>query len=189
MKCAIIGASSISSDMTSKQIEQLEFLGKWLAEHKVELLTGACDGVPYIVGKACVQEGGIVKGFSPAVDLNDHIKQYKHPVDGCTSLVFLESDNTNINTRFLIRSIPLIAEADVILCISGNWGTLNEVTVGIISGKKHIVLTEFGGISEMLVELYESIRRECNYNYGEVVCFAENVESVCLELLRIMNIE
>ena len=189
MKCAIIGASVIPTSMKDSHIEQLEFLGKWLAAHKIEFLTGACGGVPYIVAKACIEEGGSVKGFSPAVNLHDHIHHYNHPIDGCTSFVFLESENTNINTRFLIRSIPLINEADVILCISGNWETLNEVTIGVISGKKHIILTEFGGIIETMLNLYENLNKECSYNYGEDVRYVKNVESACCELNRIINDE
>ena len=105
-------------------------------------------------------------------------------MDGCTSLVFLESDNTNINTRFLIRSIPLIDEADVVISIAGNWGTLNELTLSVISGKKHIVLTGFGGICDNFSSLYRKLSIECNYNYGEEFYFTQNIEDVYNLLLQ-----
>lgn len=178
MKCAIIGGSVIPKTITIKQMGEIKELGKWFANNDIELLTGACGGFPYLLGKACVANGGTVIGYSPAANLDDHIELYKHPTDGCSSIVYLNTESDNLNMRFLLRSIPLMESAETVLCLEGNWGTLFEVVTGVLCGKKQIIWQGFGGISNEFSDIYNRTAPLCKYEYGEKIYFVDNIEMV-----------
>ena len=57
MKVAIAGLSKMSTVSAIDAPTYFEF-GQWCAQQGIELLTGACGGVPYQVGKGAVSAGG-----------------------------------------------------------------------------------------------------------------------------------
>lgn len=182
-KCAIIGGSSLEA-RGEDVIDNLKDFGAWCAEQGIELITGACDGYPYIIGKACVDAGGKVMGYSPAANLDDHVDNFKSPVDGCSNIRFLKNPVTDRDQRFLLRSFPLVEDADIIISVDGNWGTLYELTTAVISGKRILVLSNSRGISGGFEMLYSYMAVNCFYDYGESVEFFQSVEEVKAELTK-----
>lgn len=178
MKCSVIGGSVIREDFSEIDFESFNEIGKWLAEQDIKVLTGACGGVPHLIGKSCLAHGGEVYGYSPANSLDEHINKFSHPIDGCSEIKFLKSDSENMNMRFLLRSIPLLEEADVVICLEGNWGTLFEIVTGIICGKTIIFFNGFGGVTDNMDVLYEKLSNECRYNYGENIYFVSSIKEL-----------
>ncbi|WAW14707.1 hypothetical protein [Peptostreptococcus equinus] len=178
MRCAVIGGSSLGNQFTEDQRQDIENIGQWLAENKIELSTGACDGFPYLLGKACVESGGRVIGYSPAANYEEHTNEYKHPIDGCSSFIYLDKNDKSHNSRFLLRSLPLIEEANIVLSLEGNWGTLFELVTAIITGKKIIILKGFGGISDNFRQIYESLKVQSHYDYKESLVFVDSIEEL-----------
>ncbi len=178
MKCAIIGGSVLIRKLSSAEYQDINKLASYLVEKKIHVYTGGCDGFPYVVGKKCIEYGGTVLGFSPAISESEHVNIYHHPLDGCSKFVFMDSSSNNVNLAFLLRSLPLIEEADVVLALEGNWGTLFEVVTAVISGKKIILWKGFGGVSDDFEILYNKLSKECKYEYGEQVCYANDLDEV-----------
>lgn len=187
MNCALIGGSIIIEKLNDYQIKMLDELSAWLVSNNVKVLTGACGGFPHIVGKMCVEKGGEVIGYSPATNMNEHELVYNHPVDGCSHINYSYTKENDINARFLIRSIPLINDADVVISIEGNWGTLFELITGVICGKKIIIWKGFGGVTDDFEKLYKKYSAECHYNYGDSLVII-NTNSVD-ELLCVLKDE
>lgn len=178
MKCAIIGGSNLPDDIPSSVIEMVDEFAQYCHSKKIEVLTGACPGYPYLIGKACLKHGVNVVGYSPAQSMEDHVNDYQNPTDGCSSYIFLDEDEKNDNCGFLVRSIPLINNADIIIGIEGNWGTLFELTAGVICGKKIILWQGFGGVCDNFNETYQKISKESQREYGEEVYYAKTLEEV-----------
>src|SRR3989338_10048224 len=145
MKIAVCGSSII----TDKEIAKKAFeIGKELAEKNVFVLTGACAGYPYEAAKGAFSSDGKVFGISPAKDETEHIKKYNFPIDA-----FTEIEYTSLGIPG--RNLPLVKEADAIIIISGQIGSLNEFTIAFNDSKPIGILEGSGGITAIIMEVAE----------------------------------
>ena len=145
MKIAVCGSSSI----TSKEIAKKAFeIGKEIAENNILLLTGAGKGYPYEAVKGAASINGKIFGVSPAKDEAEHIDKYSFPTEGFTKIEY-----TNLGVPG--RNYPLIKEADAIIIISGQTGSLNEFTVAFHDNKPIGILENSGGITNIIKEISE----------------------------------
>ena len=183
MRCAIIGGSITPRNLSVENTKKFEDIATYFAKNNIEVLTGGCGGYPYLIGKMCIRHKAAVHGYSAANNKKEHVEIYEHPINGCSSISFLENDEKNINYRFLLRSLPLIFNADVIIAIEGNWGTLFELITGIICGKKIIIWQGFGGICDTFYSIYTTLANDCQYNYGESVFIAKSIG----EIIKILD--
>ena len=143
MKIAVCGSSII----TDKEIAKKAFeIGKELAEKNVLVLTGACRGCPHEAAKGAFSAGGKVFGISPAKDETEHIKKYSFPSDS-----FTEVEYTGLGIPG--RNLPLVKEADAIIIISGQIGSLNEFTIAFNDSKPIGILEGSGGITGIIREI------------------------------------
>lgn len=141
-------------------------IGREIALHNCILVTGGCPGLPYEAALGADKEGGMVIGISPAMNLKQHVEQYKFP-DKPHILIFtgMEKKGRNIiNTRTCNGAI----------FISGRTGTLNEFTtfydeaselhvVGLLAGSGGVVddmiipyldTTEKKGMASVVISKY-----------------------------------
>jgi len=119
MKIAVCG----SSNNLNKEIARKAFeIGKELAKNNVLVLTGAGNGYPYEAAKGTFSNNGKVFGISPAKDEEEHKQKYNFPIDAFTKIEY-----TNLGIPG--RNFPLVKEADAIIIISGQIGSLNEFTI------------------------------------------------------------
>ena len=145
MKVAVCG----SSNNSDKEIARKAFgIGKELAKNSVLVLTGAGNGYPYEAAKGAFSVDGNVFGISPAKDEEDHKQNYNFPMD-----CFTDIEYTNLGIPG--RNLPLVREADAIIIISGQIGSLNEFTVAFHYGKPIGILSDSGGITAILKEIAE----------------------------------
>jgi len=177
MKCAIIGASKL---LLTEKISEADYysFGTWCAKRGFSLLTGACQGIPYVVGRGCIENGGICIGFSPAVTQLEHTAEYLHPLDGCSEIRYYSDKTTDFNTRFILRSIPMIEMADCILAFNGSWGTMSELILGIFSGKKIILCGDSGGAAKAFQGCYLRLKGNETYKYDEEIIFVDTIDDV-----------
>ena len=145
MKIAVCGSSNNSDKETARKAFEI---GKELAKNHVLVLTGAGNGYPYEAAKGAFSNNGKVFGISPAKDEEEHKRKYNFPIDTFTKIEY---------TNFGIpgRNFPLVKEADAIIVISGQIGSLNEFTIAFHDGKPIGVLEASGGITGMLKEIVE----------------------------------
>lgn len=185
MKCAVIGGSHLAEGLSDDLKHAIEGLGGWLAQENIELLTGSCWGYPLLVAQACVRAGGVSVGYSPAHDLEEDRRVYGHPQEGFTRRVFLDAGHKGEYARLLMRSVPLVDDADVVVSLEGNWGTLMEQTAAIVCGKPLIVLVPSGGASAIFGSVYPTLAAENRNNYGDQVAFTQTIEEVKQEILAV----
>lgn len=145
MKIAVCGSGII----TGKEIAKKAFeIGKELAEKNVLVLTGAGKGYPYEAAKGAFSSGGKVFGVSPAKDEKEHINAYNFPNDAFTKIEY-----TGLGVPG--RNFPLVKEADAIIIISGQIGSLNEFTFAFNDNKVIGILQNSGGITNIIREVAE----------------------------------
>ena len=145
MKIAVCG----SSNNSDKEIAKKAFeIGRELAKNNVLVLTGAGNGYPYEAAKGAFSNNGKVFGVSPAKDEEEHADKYNFPTDA-----FNEIEYTGLGIPG--RNFPLVREADAIILISGQIGSLNEFTIAFHYNKPIGILNNSGGITALLKEIAE----------------------------------
>ena len=186
MKCAVIGGSVLPKDFDENQRVQCEMLGRWIADLGIEILTGACDGYPYMVSVGALAAGGKVVGYSPAIDAREHTLEYDHPVDAVSTMVFLDDYPSNSNMqRLLARSLPLVEESDFVLCIEGSWGTLMELVGAVCMSKPIITVNEFGGIAARFENLFLQMQGECQHPFSSELIAVQTMQEAREQIKRI----
>jgi predicted Rossmann-fold nucleotide-binding protein len=178
MKCAVIGGSHLADDLPEAQRSAYGQLGAWMAGEGIEVLTGSCWGYPLLVAQGCMAAGGSSIGYSPAADLEEDRTVYGHPDTGSTGHVFLDAGIQSPNARLLMRSIPLIEDADAVVSIQGNWGTLMEQATAIVCDKPLVVLEPSGGASALFGQVYAALAPENRNDYGRKVAFVQDTEQL-----------
>lgn len=155
-------------------VKKAHAIGKMIAENNCILVTGACPGVPYEASLSAKQHGGFTVGFSPACNMKEHASQYKYP-DDFDFLVF-----TGFGKKG--RNVVSIRTCDAVIFISGGSGSLNEFTIAYDEEKLCGVLTQTGGITEMIKDMEEkclSGRKAC----GKVI-YDENPERLVERIME-----
>jgi predicted Rossmann-fold nucleotide-binding protein len=156
MKITIYGGTNNKS-YSAEEIKSCEELGVFLAENKYEILTGACGGYPYFVGRGAVRAGGRVIGYTPARNLKEHVERYQFPVDGVSvkDMVFAEKEYSTKSENFLRRSMDMTPYSDIVVALGGSWGTYSELVFSFFAKKKIIIVDDFGGAGECFQSAYE----------------------------------
>ena len=145
MKIAVCGSNSV----TSKEIAKKAFeIGKEIAKSNVLLLTGAGNGYPYEAAKGAFSSNGGVFGVSPANNDEDHINKYSFPTENFTQIEY-----TGLGVPG--RNFPLVKEADAIILISGQSGSLNEFTIAFHYNKPIGILKDSGGITYIIEDIVD----------------------------------
>ena len=173
MKIAVCGSSKNSN----KEIARKAFeIGKELAKNNVLVLTGAGNGYPYEAAKGAFFNKGKVFGVSPAKDETEHMHKYNFPTD-----TFTEIEYTGLGIPG--RNFPLVKEADAIIIISGQIGSLNEFTIAFHYNKPIGILSNSGGITALLKEIAEICDK--NGEKGNIVYSKEPKELVQLVISKL----
>ncbi len=154
MKITIYGGTNNKS-YSEDEIKVCEELGEFLAKKGYEILTGACGGYPYYVGRGSVNAGGKVIGYTPALSLEEHTDRYKFATDGVTDLVWNDKDYPTNSENFLRRSMDMTPYSDVVVALGGSWGTFSELLFSFFAKKKIIIVDDLGGAGEMFQRSYE----------------------------------
>ena len=146
MKVTIYGGAN-NKKYTEKEIACSERLGAFLAKINAEVLTGACTGFPYFVGKAVIRNNPSAKviGYSPALNQEEHISKYRFPLDGVTHIEYVQKDGIHKAENFLKRSMDMSSFSDIVIAMGGSWGTYSELLFSFFYKKTIILIKEFGG--------------------------------------------
>jgi len=145
MKIAICGSGKAVDEGISKKAFEI---GKEIASNHILLLTGAGNGYPYEAAKGAFSNEGKVFGVSPAKDEKEHVNEYSFPTDA-----FTEIEYTGLGIPG--RNFPLVKEADAIIIINGQIGSLNEFTIAFHENKVIGILENSGGITNIIEKIAE----------------------------------
>ena len=186
MKITVYGGTN-NKYYSEKEIQACADLGKFLAQHGFEILTGACGGYPYYIGRGAVQAGGKVIGYTPAKDLQEHLERYKFATDGVTDLEFNKNILPTNSENFLKRSMDMTPYSDVVVALGGSWGTFSELLFSFFAKKKIIIVDEFKGAGEIF-DIVDDFFRQRDNN-PDVVNGAEIIHVPDLAALKKMLLQ
>ncbi|MEK6984316.1 MAG: hypothetical protein AABX33_07115 [Nanoarchaeota archaeon] len=144
MKIAICGSSlpPYNKNILKKAFE----IGKEIAVDNHTLRVGGCWGYPYEAAKGAFKKNGKVVAISPAMNKEEHINNYKFPNKNFTEIQY-----TGLGIPG--RNLPLVADSDAIIIISGQIGTLNEFTIAFYHKKPIGILKGSGGITGIINQI------------------------------------
>jgi len=142
MKIAISGSGNgTNPEILNKSKE----LGKLIAKNNHILLYGGCKGYPYSVARGALLENGKVIAYSPAKDEQEHIERYSFSIDHGIEYVYTKLGIPE-------RNIPLIKNADIVIILDGQIGTLNEFCIAFHENKE-IRILKLGDLPEILPKI------------------------------------
>ncbi len=150
-KIAISGAAE-TEFMEMNAMEEVNTLGKLIAEAGMVTVTGATTGAPYWAAKAAKEAGGIVIGISPAATKREHVKTYGLPVDYHDLILYTGFGYSGRNLLFT-------RAADAVITVCGRIGTLNEFTDAFEDGKPQGVLLGTGGTTDDIEKILQDAHR------------------------------
>ncbi|MBL7055728.1 LOG family protein [Candidatus Woesearchaeota archaeon] len=174
MKVAVCGSGNSMDDSIAKKTFDI---GKEIAKNNLLLLTGSCLGYPHEAAKGAFSNGGKVIGVSPAKNLENHKEIYNFPDENFTQLSF-----TGLGIP--ARNFPLVSEADAVIIVGGQTGTLNEFTIALAQNKPIGILEGSGGITKMIKEIAEV----CNKNgEKENIVYSKEPKELVNKLMEVVN--
>lgn len=160
-KIGIFGSAVYESEEIKTKAQEL---GLVLADYDVILITGACTGLPYQVALAAYKKNKTeIWGFSPARNYQEQVSLTPDDDNTIYSRLIYTHANfefvDNIAAARKYRNVLSTANCDGGIIVSGRMGTFNEFTNLYDMGKVIGVLTETGGIADILPELITKINK------------------------------
>ena len=167
------GAFVIGSQLAQDLARQI---GRGIARRGHIVITGATIGLPYIAGKAALEENGIVLGVSPARNPSEHVGRYNKPLDGCSFIFYTGQGYTG-------RNYLNLRNCDIGVFIGGEAGTLEEYCIGVYEGLVLGALTNSGGICGLLPQIVERFQT----SHGAISCFSTDPDTLLDEMIAAHN--
>lgn len=172
----VMGSASGSIMRNPKAIQSAQIIGKTIAEQGIELVNGACPGLPDLAAQSAKEVGGRTLGISPAISICSHIKKYKAPIEHYDQFIFT-------GMGLMMRDIINIRSSDGVIILPGGTGTLNEFTVAYDEGKPMGILTGHGGCANHINMILEFCARKPTNR----MVFSEDPKELVLKLIEIMK--
>jgi len=190
MKKIIVFGSENNKHYTPEQIEKCETLGRYLASIGAQVMTGGCKGYPYYVGRAAVKHGARVLGYTPALNLEEHIGHYNMPTDGVTELVFATKNFPTKSENYLMRSVDMTSLSDTVIVMGGSWGSFSELVMSFMMKKTMILIEEFEGAVQAFINAHEFFgARDVNpaVHFGTKIIRAKTVDEVIQKMSELVT--
>ena len=113
-----------------------EDVGGLIAKKGAVLVCGGHGGIMEAACKGAKEENGITLGIMP------------YSKDEANEFVDIAIP-TNLGN---IRNFLVVNSGDAVIAIGGRWGTLNEISFAMISGKKVILIRGTGGVVDDIIK-------------------------------------
>jgi uncharacterized protein (TIGR00725 family) len=119
-------AAVIGPGRCDARTEQLAYeVGAGLAEHGFALVTGGERGAMEAAARGASEAGGMAIGLLPGVD-----RERANPY----------CDVTVVTAIGHARNLAVVASADVVVAVGGEWGTLSEIGLAGVMGRPVVVV-------------------------------------------------
>ncbi len=152
MKIQVGVMGSAGGRISKRAREKAYELGRAIAGHDCVLLTGACPGLPYEAVRGCHQSGGMIVGISPALNLQEHITQYRSPYQEFDVMIYT-------GDGLMGREVTGIRSCDLVILIGGRSGTLGEFSIAYDEGKLIGVLQGTGGVANHVGDIVRIVAK------------------------------
>jgi len=124
---SVIGVGTCEQDSETARLA--EEVGRRLAEAGVSVVCGGLGGVMEAAARGAAQAGGEVIGILPGVSVDD-----ANPY--CTRVVATATGYA--------RNLAVVASADAVIAVGGEWGTLSEIGHARRFGRTVVALRSWG---------------------------------------------
>jgi uncharacterized protein (TIGR00725 family) len=131
MIISVIGAGTCNNEIYSIAEE----IGKLIAQKGAILVTGGLGGVMEAASKGALDAGGTTVGILPGFSKEDANKYVSIPI------------TTGLSHA---RNIIIARSADVVIAVSGEYGTLSEIAVALKLGKPVIGVKTWENIDGLI---------------------------------------
>lgn len=151
IKICVSGAAE-TTHCGDHALETAEELGRQIALHGCDIVTGATTGFPLWSAKGAKEAGGISIGLSPAASEKEHIEKFNLPLDYLDQIIYTGEGYPG-------RDILLTRSADAVILGCGRVGTLHEFAVSFEDGKPVGVLRGPWATDEIIQEILDNAYR------------------------------
>lgn len=162
MKIGVFGSSS--NDISEQIRINARRIGAEIARTGNTLVTGATAGVSHEAVNGARDAGGKAIGFSPAISLEEHVRNFNCPAEGFSDMIFIPKDFAHAKHPSMaakLRSIMAISHCDIVIIVGGRTGTMTEFAIAYDGGKNIGILEGSGGITERAIDtLLEDIDKK-----------------------------
>jgi len=161
MKIAVYGSALGGITDTLNQIAR--DVGREIARRGHTIVTGACPGLPYEAVLGAKELEGRIVGFSPAINLEEHIKRFNFPHEEFDELIYIPRDfiyHDQKGACLKLRNVYSVAFSDAVICVSGRFGTLNEFTIAYDLGKPIGLVSGTGGAVSQIPDLIRTFQKK-----------------------------
>jgi len=176
LKIGVMGGAS--GDIPQEHLDKAMQLGETIADAGCVVVTGSCPGLPLASARGAKNRNGMVVGISPALSLDEHAYKYQSPTLAHDVLIFTGSG-------LMGREVVNIRSSDMVVIIGGSSGTLGELAIAYDEGKLIGVLTETGGITDLVQDILEA----CDKQTGARVIYNSDPQQLIIQLLDIYRNE
>jgi hypothetical protein len=186
-KVTVFGGTN-NKNYSEHEQSECEKLGAFLGSIGADVLTGACGGFPYFVGKAAAENGSRVYGYTPAMDLAEHVDVYKFPTDGVTDLIYNDVKSATMAENFMKRSIDMTPFSDVVVALGGSWGTFFELLLSFWYKKTIILVEDFEGAVKAFDDVYKFFgERDINpdVHFGPTIIRVKNIDEAIQKIVEL----
>jgi uncharacterized protein (TIGR00725 family) len=170
-----VGVMGSAGGMLDEEVRlPVRRLGAAIARRGYVLITGACPGMPHEAVKGAKEQGGIVVGVSPALNLEEHATKYHSPTRGYDAIIYTGSG-------LMGREVENIRSCDVVIFAGGRSGTLGEFAIAYDESKVIGVLEGTGGVTQHLRKIISFVNKDT----GAMVCYDADPERLLDKLERV----
>jgi len=127
LKLCVSGAAE-TGHCAFDAFEKAKELGREVVRQGAVLITGATTGFPLWSAIGAKEENGISIGLSPASTEQEHVQEYKLPLDNLDIIIYTGFGYSG-------RNLLLTRASDAVFIGCGRIGTINEFTVAYEDGK------------------------------------------------------
>lgn len=182
--CVVGHANNISINEENKKWAKV--VADYVVENGYQLTTGGCIGIPELVANYVVEMGGDVLAYSPGTSVNEHITEFGFAENKNIKMRYLKETGASKNAKFLIRSVDLVEDADLVVCFKGTWGTLSELVFAVMCSKK-ILFLNIDKDNETLKQVYQLMQKINLYEWNEKFIEVDSIEKLKNELEKFKN--
>ncbi|MEF8848923.1 MAG: TIGR00725 family protein [Candidatus Thermoplasmatota archaeon] len=133
---SVCGSDSGDKNLSEKTLKTAEKVGCLIAERNAVLVCGGHGGIMKAACKGCKKTQGLTVGIMP------YNKKEANPyID-----IAIPTDLGNIRNYLVANT------GDVTIALGGRWGTLNEISYRMITGKPLILIKNTGGTVDKVIK-------------------------------------
>jgi uncharacterized protein (TIGR00725 family) len=153
-------------------------LGAAIARRGHVTTTGATVGLPFYAAMGAKEEGGMSVGFSPAINVREHLRKYRLPIENFDFINYT-------GMRYVGRDAHLIQSSDAIVTVGGRFGSLHEFVTALEAHKPCGILINSQGTADIIPELMKVLEPPREH----LVIYDENPENLIERLITILDKE